>query len=532
MEIYYDCPYEYTTNGMAMDDDYYYVAIISRSTVPENFEKSRILKFSRSTYELVATIEGDYGHANTLCVDRANHLLYSAQLNKYYVENDVVKSQTLTGIDVFDVSGNGITYIKTIETDRRSAGVAFNQGQLYMYYANGEIYKVDQKTGELELYVTLPIVTQAFTQSIDMDDQYIYWLAYQTSASPEEGNIGIFTHSGDYLGQISVNHVMENVGYLGELEDICFEGGSVYVNVSNVDRTEPAPYNNMRQVVIFRGYLTDVLPPRSLIYNARFREYPAHSWGSVTAYVNSSATTYHPVVGSSQYPFRSIRAALRYLMYYPAMNYFISISPGTYSETLLFESINGRRFRFAKNGNGDVILNKKITIYDGDIEFRNITFDTSAYTNGIIVLMNSFRQEPTNLSIYSCTFDRDTAIGANDTIYGVYCEYPFAAIVRFLQDRYTANATNLKHYLPYCKTESWQRPSDRIVKDISTINGGNIIHSRISATSNVDLNDIFNPGTYMVTDGGSAQHIPSGSNGWLIVLSQPLYGASYHTLTK
>lgn len=532
LELYYDCPFEYTPNGFAADDDYYYVAIIARIDLPSGYEKTRILKFSRTTYRLVDSIEGDFGHANTLCVDKDNHLLYSSQLFKYYLdENNTPQTQILTGIDVFDVSGDSIVYSHTIQTDKRSASVAFCDGQLYMYYQSGEIYTVNTATGVLSLYCTMPVVTRANTQSIEMDSKYIYWLSYSTSAVPEEGNIAVYTHAGKYLGQITVNSVMPNVGYLGELEDLWIEGDTMYISAANVDRTEAAPYNNMRQVVVIKTYLSDVLPNRSIEYD-RERQYNPQSWGSVTIYVDKNTAQYHPLINKSANPFKSIRAALRFLMFQRPMNYFISIAPGTYSETLKFESIGARRFRFARNGSsGEVILNKQITIYDGEIEFRDITFDVSTITTGIIKLMNSFRLEPAHVSLYSCKFDAAEMISASDTVYGVYSEYPYGASVTILQDSYTTNAANVKHYLPYCHVQSWQRPNDRFTKDICNLNGGYMAHTRIDAT-NLDLDDFFNPGTYMITAGGSANHIPSGSNGWLIVLSQPLYGSYYKTLTK
>ena len=58
--LQYDYPYEHTLNGFCCDDDYFYVTSVARNTIPADFQKTKILKFSRSTYELVAEIEGDY----------------------------------------------------------------------------------------------------------------------------------------------------------------------------------------------------------------------------------------------------------------------------------------------------------------------------------------------------------------------------------------------------------------------------------------------------------------------------------------
>jgi len=526
--LQYDYPYEHTLNGFCCDDDYFYVTSVARNTIPADFQKTKILKFSRSTYELVAEIEGDYGHANSLTVDRANHVLYSAKCFYYEVDgNDVVQSMRSNDINVFDVSGSSITYVKTISTDYRSGSVAFWSDTLYMYYEEGAIFAIDTETGAATPYCTLSDTgTGTAQQSIDIDDKFIYRLTSTDSSIAYSGGILVYDHEGNFINRVAISNGYR-IGFVDELEDLTVEDGVAYVASCQTDRSEPAPYNNMRNVLVQKIYLTNALPNLNVLDGRFLANNPSYR-APINVYVDCNTTKYK-ADGTSAYPFKKIRDALFYMQFCDKGKYFISVKGGRYSETLKFVNMAGVDVRIQRWGSDAVILDKPITMFDGVIEFRQITFDVTNNPRGTLVCDASWNSEPLRLSLRNCNFIADELI--TGTHYGIYNSKIFGATIHIVSDTYDANASGIIHYAPYCRTELWQRPNDRVNKDIFRVNNGSLIHSRVSLSGDASIDGIFNPGIYMIV-GNSGSELPSGSNGWLIVLSQPLYGDAYNTLTK
>lgn len=524
--LQYNYPFEHTLNGFCCDDAYFYITSVARTTLPEDFKKTKILKISRTTYEIVAEVEGDYGHANSLTVDRENHVLYSAKCFYYELdEEDVVQTIRSNDINVFDVSGASIAYVKTLDTGYRSGSVAFWNDTLFMYFDNGAIYTIDTTTGTATPFCTLNGTLDTNQQSIDIDDNFIYRLTSTDSSIPYSGGVMIYDHAGHYINSVPISNRFR-VGYVGELEDFTVEDGVLFVASCQTDRTEPAPYNNMRNILVQKLYLTNKIPNINKI-DARFYKNLPYSHGMITMYVDGSTTKYK-ADGTSAYPFKKIRDALFYMQFCDAGRYFVNVKGGRYSETLKFVNMAGLSVRFNRWGSDAVILDKPITMYDGEIEFRQITFDVTNNPNGTLVCDASWNSEPLRLSLRNCNFIASEPI--TGTHYGIYNSKIFGASIHIVSDTYDTNASGIIHYAPYCRTELWSRPNDRVNKDVFRINNGSLIHSRVELDANTDIDGIFNPGTYMIS--WASTGLPSGTNGWLIVLSQPLYGDAYNTLTK
>ena len=526
-ELQYNYPFERTLNGFCCDDDYFYVTSVARTTLPDEFQKTKILKISRTTYEVVAEVEGDYGHANSLTVDRKNHVLYSAKCFYYELDvEDVVQTIRSNDIDVFDVSGTSIVYAKTLDTGYRSGSVAFWNDTLFMYFENGVIYTIDTTTGTAAPFCTLNGTIDTNQQSIDIDDNFIYRLTSTDSSIPYSGGVMIYDHAGHYINSVPISNRFR-VGYVGELEDFTVEDGVLFVASCQADRTEPAPYNNMRNILVQKLYLTNRLPNINTL-DGRFAKNIPSSRGVVTMYVDGSTTKYK-ADGTSTYPFKKIRDALFYMQFCDVGKYFVYVKGGRYSETLKFVNMAGISVRFNRWGNDAVILDKPIKMFDGEIEFRQITFDVTNNPDGTLVCDASWNSEPLRLSLRNCNFIATEPI--TGTHYGIYNSKIFGATIHIVSDTYDTNASGIIHYAPYCRTELWSRPNDRVNKDVFRINNGSLIHSRVELSASTRLDSIFNPGTYMIVD-DTVGDLPSGTNGWLIVLSQPLYGDAYSTLTK
>jgi hypothetical protein len=396
-----------------------------------------------------------------------------------------------------------------------------------MYYEEGAIFSIDTETGAATPYCTLSDTgTGTAQQSIDIDDNFIYRLTSTDSSIAYSGGILVYDHEGNFINRVAISNGYR-IGFVDELEDLTVEDGVAYVASCQTDRSEPAPYNNMRNVLVQKIYLTNALPNLNVLDGRFLANNPSYR-APINVYVDCNTTKYK-ADGTSTYPFKKIRDALFYTQFCDKGRYFIYVKGGRYSETLKFVNMAGVDVRIQRWGNDAVILDKPITMFDGIIEFRQITFDVTNNPNGTLVCDASWNSEPLKLSLRNCNFIADELI--TGTHYGIYNSKIFGATIHIVSDTYDTNASGIIHYAPYCRTELWQRPNDRVNKDIFRINNGSLVHSRIELSANTRLDSIYNPGIYMIA-GDSVGDLPSGTNGWLIVLSQPLYGDAYNTLTK
>lgn len=237
----------FSTQGMCIAGDYLIESRYAGNTVP-----NRLYVIDIKNKKILSYMDAVLGHLNDLCYDKHNGYIYT-------VHGKTIYRLKLTGYT--------LTLAGTIPTNKSYTGIAWNNGIFYLRAAgSGHIRDIYTSTDlkDFKLLFSVDTKRDLGPQGLAADDNFIYTL-YSSVAEQTER---IFMFDKKTLKKVREFSFPRNI--YGELEDIDFYNGYVFVNI-NRGRKEGGVvykcpfYKNVPDNNFFTHTTTDVYVDTSYI---------------------------------------------------------------------------------------------------------------------------------------------------------------------------------------------------------------------------------------------------------------------------